>query len=94
MSYGEFRKVIIARALVKGPALLLLDEPFSGLDAPSKKDFAQFLGKISQDSVSVILVAHHRDEIIYSISHVLVLDRGQIAAQGRKDDILKDEVLS
>ncbi len=94
MSYGEFRKVLIARALVKDPALLLLDEPFSGLDSPSKRDFAQFLDKISRNSVSVILVTHHKDEILPSISHVMVLDHGKIAAQGRKEEILRDDVLS
>jgi molybdate transport system ATP-binding protein len=94
MSYGEFRKVLIARALVKDPALLLLDEPFSGLDSSSKKDFEQFIGKISQNAVRVILVTHNRDEIIPSISHVLVLDHGEIAAQGPKEEILRDDVLS
>ncbi len=94
MSYGEFRKVLITRALVKDPVLLLLDEPFSGLDSSSKKDFEQFLDKISQDKVRVILVTHRRDEIISSISHVMVLDHGEIAAQGRKEEILRDDVLS
>jgi len=94
MSYGEFRKVLIARALVKGPALLLLDEPFGGLDSSSKKDFTGFLDKILRDSVRVILVTHHTDEVIPSISHILVLDRGRIAAQGRREDILGNPVLS
>lgn len=94
MSYGEFRKVLIARALIKKPALLLLDEPFSGLDRPSKRDLAQFLDKISRRSIGVILVTHHRDEIISSISHILVFDHGRIAARGLKHDILQDEALS
>jgi molybdate transport system ATP-binding protein len=92
MSYGEFRKILIARALVKAPALLLLDEPFSGLDSRSKSDFAKFLNRISQDPVGMILVTHHRDEIIPSISHVLVLDHGKIAAQGPKEEILKEDL--
>jgi molybdate transport system ATP-binding protein len=94
MSYGEFRKVLIARALVKDPALLLLDEPFSGLDSSSKKDFKQFLDKISRNKVGVILVTHRRDEIIPSNSHILVLDHGDIAAQGPKEEILREDVLS
>ncbi len=94
MSYGEFRKVLIARALVNEPALLLLDEPFSGLDRPSKKDLARFIGKVSRNSTGVVLVTHHRDEIITSISHVLVLDHGKITTQGRKEEVLRDDVLS
>lgn len=94
MSYGEFRKVLIARALVKEPALLLLDEPFSGLDSSSKKDIAGFLGRISEGSTGLIVVTHHLDEIIPSVSHVMVLEKGRIAAQGRREEVMKKDILS
>lgn len=94
MSYGEFRKVLIARALVKSPRLLLLDEPFSGLDSSSKEDFTRFLGRTLLQSARIILVTHRSDEIIPAISHILVLDRGKIALQGTREEVLRDDVLS
>ena len=94
MSYGELRKVLIVRALVKNPRLLLLDEPFSGLDSSSKEDLTRFLGRTLLQSARIILVTHRSDEIIPSISHILVLDRGEIALQGTREEVLRDDVLS
>ncbi|MFO0752672.1 MAG: ATP-binding cassette domain-containing protein [Thermodesulfovibrionales bacterium] len=93
MSYGEQRKILIARAMVTAPDLLLLDEPCSGLDAGARADLLRILGRISSSSTgtALLLVTHHLDELIPSISHVMVLEKGRIAAQGKKEELLQGE---
>lgn len=62
LSYGQLRKVIIARALVNSPSLLILDEPFSGLDAPSRKDLRTILNGLADQDLTMILATHHPEE--------------------------------
>lgn len=62
LSYGQLRKVIIARALVNSPSLLILDEPFSGLDAPSRKDLRTILNGLADQGLTMILATHHPEE--------------------------------
>jgi molybdate transport system ATP-binding protein len=87
MSYGEFRKILIARAMVNNPEILILDEPFSGLDISTRKDVLDFLDRVSRGT-TVILVTHHLDELIPSLTHVMLLAKGKIVAQGEKKEIL------
>jgi len=87
MSYGEFRKILIARAMVNNPEILILDEPFSGLDISTRKDVLGFLDRVSRWT-TVILVTHHLDELIPSLTHVMLLAKGKIVAQGEKREIL------
>jgi ABC-type molybdenum transport system ATPase subunit/photorepair protein PhrA len=82
MSYGQARKVLLARALANQPRLLLLDEAFDGLDAGFREDIARVLEQISAQT-SVVLVSHYDDDRLPFITHQLVLSRGQIAFAGR-----------
>ena len=93
MSYGEARRVLLARALVHRPTLLVLDEPCSGLDIPTRERFLQTLQKLSRKT-QMIYVTHHIEEILPAISHVLYLKDGKVFLQGRKDSMLKDKILS
>ena len=88
MSYGEFRKILIARAIVNAPDILVLDEPCSGLDKLSREDLFDFLDRVCRSNTSIILATHHLDELIPSITHVMLLGGGQIVAQGKKEEIL------
>ena len=71
MSYGEARRVLLARALVNEPELLILDEPCSGLDIPSKEIFLQTVQWAAKRGTQMIYVTHHIEEIISDITHVL-----------------------
>jgi iron complex transport system ATP-binding protein len=93
MSYGEARRVLLARALVHRPTLLVLDEPCSGLDIPTRERFLETLQKLSRKT-QMIYVTHHIEEILPAISHVLYLKDGQIFRQGNKDSMLQDKILS
>jgi molybdate transport system ATP-binding protein len=86
MSYGELRKVLIARAAANAPEILVLDEPCTGLDQPSRIDFLDFLEKVAQSGTGIVMAVHHRDELIPSITHVLVMDGGKISAAGKREE--------
>lgn len=88
MSYGELRKILLARALVNDPEILLLDEPCDGLDRASKTEFLRLLESLTQTPTRLIFVTHHPEELISSITHALILDEGRITAQGMINDIL------
>lgn len=63
LSYGEQRLILLARALIKGPRLLLLDEPTQGLDAANRRAFLDFLEKIAAENLATILyISHRKDE--------------------------------
>ena len=88
LSTGEMRKVQIARVLLKSPQIMILDEPFDGLDKKSRQDLAQLIDELMDDSRTVILVTHRRREILPNISHVLAIRDGKVVFQGRRDDVL------
>ena len=90
LSTGEIRKVCITLALLRSPKLLILDEPFDGLDSCSRSRLSELLCELMNDSLRVILITHRRDEILPPITHVLCLDRGTVARSGPISDVLPD----
>jgi len=88
LSSGEMRKVIIARALMKTPGLLILDEPFDGLDAYSKQQLKQTIRTLTRQEVQIILITHRSDEITPVITHVLCLKDCRVFCQGERSDVL------
>ena len=93
MSYGEARRILLARALVHRPALLILDEPCTGLDIPTRERFLATLQKLAR-STQLIYVTHHIEEILPAITHVLYLKDGRPFRQGKKEAMLRDDILS
>lgn len=90
LSYGEQKKVLIARSLMNKPKLLLLDEPCSGLDMRARKKFLGFIEKIAKmkSGPTIIFVTHHIEEIVPGIKNVLALKKGKIIKMGKKEEIL------
>jgi molybdate transport system ATP-binding protein len=78
LSYGEFRKILLLRALVHGPQLLVCDEPFDGLDAHSRRDFCSALEAVARNGTQLLIVTHHVNELPRCITHTLLLDKGRI----------------
>ncbi|HEX2995375.1 MAG TPA: ATP-binding cassette domain-containing protein [Anaerolineales bacterium] len=79
ISIGEQRLVLLARALVKHPSLLVLDEPCQGLDAAHRAQIIRLLNTLcEQTPVSLLYVTHHADELPQAITHVLELEQGRI----------------
>jgi molybdate transport system ATP-binding protein len=91
ISDGEMRKVLIARALMKSPRLLILDEPFEGLDGPSRERLKETTTELIAQGVQVILVTHRFEEIIPGITHVLCVKEGRVFLQGKRDSVLTPE---
>ncbi|MDD6088153.1 MAG: ATP-binding cassette domain-containing protein [Desulfovibrionaceae bacterium] len=77
-STGQLRRLLLARSLAGSPDLLLLDEPFSGLDVPSRRHIEKILGQLAAIGVQFILVTHHQSDIIPCIRHILHLEQGHI----------------
>lgn len=94
LSQGEQRRVLIARALMSDPKILILDEPCSGLDILSREEVLTMIHEIKQNGCHVIYVTHHIEEIVNDISHVLLLRDGEIIAAGPKEHTVTDELLS
>ena len=77
------------------PDLLILDEPCSGLDVSSREYFLSVLeGKAQTENIPFIYVSHQIEEIVPSVTHVALLKDGEIMAQGLKEDILTDRLLT
>ncbi|GBC59912.1 hypothetical protein DENIS_0854 [Desulfonema ishimotonii] len=89
LSTGEMRKMLIARAVMKSPRLLVLDEPFDGLDTASRTRLAAQITGLMNGKMQVILVTHRAGEILPPISHILCVENGTVAMQGRREDVIK-----
>lgn len=93
LSTGEMRKIMIARALVKAPQLLILDEPFEGLDVASRSQLADIINRLMVQDRQIILVTHRLAEILPNISHVMGLKKGKVIFQGnRQDNLSTDQI--
>jgi iron complex transport system ATP-binding protein len=84
LSEGERKRVQIARALMTDPELMLLDEPFAGLDLGGREDLVRRLGAIAADiyAPALVLVTHHVEEIPPGFTDVLLLRQGRVVAAG------------
>lgn len=86
LSTGEMRKVLLAAATAASPDLLLLDEPFDGLDEASCSWFASVLEELGGMGITFVLAAHRRDELAGSLGNVIGLEDGRVSFSGRFDD--------
>ncbi|MEO8814677.1 MAG: ABC transporter ATP-binding protein [Mycobacterium sp.] len=96
LSEGERKRVMIARALMTDPELLLLDEPAAGLDLGGREELVARLADLAAnpDAPAIVLVTHHVEEIPPGFSHCLLLAEGQVVAAGLLSDVLTAENLS
>ena len=96
LSAGERQRVLLARALVNDPPLLVLDEPTAGLDLAGREQLVARLSEVAAaaDNGAVVLVTHHVDEIPPGFTHVLMLAGGRVVARGPLAATLTAERLS
>ena len=96
LSQGERQRVLIGRALMAEPPLLILDEPCAGLDPVAREHFLQFLQRLGErkSAPTLVLVTHHVEEIMCAFTHVLILKAGHVIAAGPKEQVLTTGTLS
>ncbi len=94
LSSGEARRILLCRASVHDPQVMLLDEAVSNLDFPSRHQYRKTLEALDQAGKTIILATHELSEIIPAIRRIVVMKDGKIIADGEKKDILKEELLS
>jgi iron complex transport system ATP-binding protein len=96
LSSGERQRVQIARALALEPSLLLLDEPFAGLDLGAREELAGLLARLYRDSSlgAAVVVTHHVEEIAPGTTHALLLRGGRVVAIGPVAQVVTGPVLT
>lgn len=94
MSTGQQRRCLLARAMVHKPDTLIFDEPTSGLDFAASFDYLERVRMLSNEGHNIIIVTHHLNEIPPEVDRVILLRDGRVAADGRKDEVLTDDLLS
>lgn len=100
LSQGERQRILIGRALMARPRLLILDEPCAGLDPVAREHFMQFVDRLATapargvPAPTLILVTHHVEEITGGFSHVLALKAGRVLAAGERGKLLTGAFLS
>ncbi|WP_278263632.1 ABC transporter ATP-binding protein [Nocardia sp. AG03] len=96
LSEGERKRVLIARALMTDPELLLLDEPAAGLDLGGREELVERLGNLAADpdAPAMVLVTHHVEEIPPGFTHALLLKEGEVVSQGLLEDVVTAANLS
>jgi branched-chain amino acid transport system ATP-binding protein len=92
LSYGDQRRVEIARALASDPALLLLDEPTAGMNPNESDALTKFIGKLRDELAMTILLIEHDMRVVMGVSErVTVLDHGEKIAEGAPSDVRADQ---
>ena len=95
MSQGEKQRVLIGRALMVSPKLLILDEPCTGLDFLSKEQLLNTINQMANEQQTTILyVTHQIDEILPIFTHTLLLREGRTFSQGQTEKHLTSEMMS
>ena len=93
LSGGQRRKVEIARTLAANPKIILLDEPFAGIDPIAIDEIKQVLIKLKNKNIGILITDHNVREALEICDHAIVINNGSIIAKGDKDSLIKDEMV-
>ncbi len=94
LSTGEMRRVLLARAAITSPSILLLDEATAGLDFPSRADLRDTISGYATEKRTIVMVTHELSEIIPAINRIVLMKDGRIVMDGTKEDTLREDILS
>ncbi len=89
LSYGQLRKLLIARAMITRPRLLLLDEPLAGLDAPARAEVGALLSRLAREGTTLVSVSHYPGEMLPYMTHVAVLEQGRMVFSGNAGEYIE-----
>jgi lipooligosaccharide transport system ATP-binding protein len=92
LSGGMRRRIIIARALLNNPSLLILDEPTTGLDPQARHLIWQRIRKLKEGGVTMILTTHYMEEATQLCDRIAIMDKGKILLEGVPGDLVEREI--
>lgn len=87
LSYGQKRKLCLLHALLAGPLLLLLDEPFAGLDYPSALELRGFIREHAEAGLTQVISTHELEPVFDLAGHIVVVKDGEVAAEGVPEEL-------
>jgi branched-chain amino acid transport system ATP-binding protein len=93
LSFGPQKRVDLARAIAESPRLLILDEPFGGLDAAERSYLAAHIRRLRDEGVCVVVIDHVLDDLFAVADRVVAFDFGEMVAEGQPDTILSNPVV-
>ena len=93
LSGGERRRLEIARALVTDPAIVMLDEPFSGVDPKKVSDIKQMISKMRDRGIGILLTDHNVRDTLSITDRAYIIDEGVILMNGGADEVVADEAV-
>jgi len=93
LSTGEVRRILIARAVLRSRGMLLLDEPFEGLDKAGRKDLSACIDILLKSRVRVMLATHRMENLLPAFTHVIGLKAGRVFCSGSRDQVLTPQSL-
>jgi len=96
LSTGEQTKVLIARAMISNPKILILDEPTNGLDMGNRAIVVKIINKLHKhkNPPAIVIISHHLDELPKSLDYAILLKKGKIVEQGKPNKVLTSANLS
>ncbi len=89
LSGGQRQRLLLALALVNDPKIVFLDEPTTGLDPQSRRNFWDLIRRIQAQEKTILLTTHYLDEANVLCDEIAIMDRGRIIAQGQPSELLK-----
>ena len=93
LSGGQRRKVEIARTLAAEPKIILLDEPFAGIDPIAIEDIKNVLKKLSNNNIGILITDHNVRETLEICDQAAIINNGEIIAQGVKEELINNELV-
>ena len=93
LSGGERRKLEIARAMVTEPSLILLDEPFSGVDPITVQDLQKDIKHLVASGVSILITDHNVERTLEVVDKAYIIDHGKVLAEGTPAQIIQNETV-
>jgi ABC-2 type transport system ATP-binding protein len=88
LSGGFKRRVMLARAMIHDPELIIFDEPTAGVDVELRHDLWKYMRELNEQGKTIILTSHYLEEVEMLCSEIAIINNGKIAAKGSKEDFL------
>jgi lipooligosaccharide transport system ATP-binding protein len=92
LSGGMMRRLVLARALINNPELLILDEPTTGLDPQSRHQVWEKLWQLKAKGLCIVLTTHYMDEAEQICDRLVIMDHGRILVEGKPLDLIRQQI--